>query len=132
MQTGKHVLINIPRKRVHNVLLRVNAEAKRMGTECADIYFQDVNITGAWADVKKNGGFRYLAQDATKERAKWVSFGSVQLKVAHGRTVQGIKYLNVYVKNLHFVKHVVGGLLGEDDHSKEAAVPVNCKRRVIL
>merc|ERR1719356_2101195 len=47
MKPGKHLLIHIPRRSVHKVMLRVDAEAKRMGTQCADIYFQDLNITGA-------------------------------------------------------------------------------------
>jgi len=132
MQTGRHVFIHIPRKSIDSVFLRVVADAKRMGADCADIYLQDVNITGAWADARKKGGFRYLAQDFTKKRAHWVSFGHVQLKVAHGRTQQGIKYLNIYVKNLDHTEHAVGGLLGEDDHTKEEVVPANCRHLMAL
>merc|ERR1719161_2738689 len=53
MKLGKHVLINIPRgERADKALLRVRADAQRMGGQCTDMYFQEVNITGAWVQEK--------------------------------------------------------------------------------
>merc|ERR1711957_348760 len=47
MKPGKHALINIPRgDLVENALFRVEAEASRMGGQCADMYFQEINNTG--------------------------------------------------------------------------------------
>jgi len=132
MQPGKHVLINIPRKRIRNVLLRVEAEAQRFGGQCADLYFQALNITGSWAYEKNTGGLRYHAKDAPSTRAQWMGYGRVQLKVAHGRTQQGIKYLNIYVKGLARTGFDVGGLLGEDDHSSAALAPQECGHHVNL
>jgi len=122
MRPGKHVLLHIPREeRVHDVLLRVDAEVRQVGGQCADMYFQDMNITGAWVEAIQTGGLRFQAQDAIDNRG-WLNFGKVELKVAHGRTRQGLKYLNFYVKHLGHVGFAVGGLLGEDDHT-EAAMP---------
>eukprot|EP00959_Pyramimonas_sp_CCMP1952_P049967 1044468-Pyramimonas_sp.AAC.1 len=45
MKPGKHVLINIPRGRRSNVMLRVEAEALQAGGQCADMYFRELNIT---------------------------------------------------------------------------------------
>lgn len=132
MKTGKHNLITIPRKSVQYALLRVDAEAHRLGGQCDDIYFQEVNITGAWADVKKTGGFCHRARDVAGRRARWVRFGHVQLKVAHGRTLKGIKYLNLYVKSLGRAGFAVGGLLGEDDHSEEEIPPKSCRHRIAV
>jgi len=132
MKPGKHVLINIPRKRIRNVLLRVEAEAQRFGGQCADLYFQELNVTGAWAYEKHAGGLRYHAKDAPSTRAQWIGYGRVQLKVAHGRTQQGIKYLNIYVKGLARTGFDVGGLLGEDDHSSVAVAPQECGHHVNL
>jgi len=130
MQAGKHVLVQIPRgARTEGTLLRVEAEAQRLGELCADMYFQEVNLTGKWAEAKQAGGLRYRAADAVTEESKWVQFGRVDLKVAHGRTLEGIRYLNIYVKHLSRAGFSVGGLLGEDDHSKEAITPENCKHR---
>merc|ERR1719382_2265199 len=84
MKPGKHNLITIPRKPVRGALLRVYADAQRFGGQCDDIYFQELNITGTWADAKKTGGFRHRAHDVPSRRARWVRFGSVRLKVAHG------------------------------------------------
>ncbi|CAK0899323.1 unnamed protein product [Prorocentrum cordatum] len=59
MKPGNHVLINIPRgESVENALLLVTASAKRLGAECADVYFRELNITGSWAEATQVGGYR--------------------------------------------------------------------------
>jgi len=132
MQQGKHNLIKIPRKRGETTLLRVDAMAERMGGQCSDMYFQEVNVTGKWADAKQTGGFRYHAQGTGAKRALWQRLGPVHIKVAHGHTRKGIKYLNFYVKNLAHAGHVIGGLLGEDDHAKAEKPPDSCVRLMAL
>ena len=132
MQAGRHVLVQIPRgARTEGTLLRVEAEAQRLGELCADMYFQELNLTGKWAEEKQAGGLQYRAAVYVTKDPKWVRFGRVDLKVAHGRTLQGIRYLNVYLKHLNHAGFSVGGLLGEDSHDKEAAAPTNCKRRLM-
>ena len=100
MKPGKHVLINIPRGRHKNALLRVEADARQMGGQCADMYFQELNITGEWVKAKGTGGLRFQAQGVHDEQPKWCEFGKVKVKVAHGRTQDGVQYLNFYVKHL--------------------------------
>jgi len=132
LQPGKHLLIQIPRKRPENTLLRVDAEAAMMGGQCSDMYFQVLNITGKWAEGKRTGGFRYHAQDVDRKPPHWVHFGTVLLKVAHGCTHGGINYLNFYVRDLVRAGFEVGGLLGDGDHT-EAAVPLEeCVHRMAL
>jgi len=134
MQAGRHVLVQIPRgARTEGTLLRVEAEAQRLGELCADMYFQELNLTGKWAEAKQAGGLRYRAAEPVTEDPKWVQFGMVDLKVAHGRTLEGTRYLNIYVKHLNRAGFSVGGLLGEDDHSREATPAQDCgHRRVSL
>jgi len=135
MQPGRHVLINIPRgERAGRAFLLVQADAQRLGGQCTDMYFQEVNVTGAWvaANAKQTGGLRYRAQDVGAVRAHWMHFGPVQLKVAHGHTRQGLRYLNLYVKSLGRAGLAVGGLLGEDDHSEEEAPQEQCAHRMAL
>mmetsp|Transcript_111667 Transcript_111667/g.303111 ORF Transcript_111667/g.303111 Transcript_111667/m.303111 type:complete len:238 (+) Transcript_111667:2-715(+) len=132
MKTGRHVLINVPKGNVENTLLRVDADAERLGGQCADIYFQELNVTGAWAEAKRPGGFRFHAQGGGGERPQWLSLGNVQLKVAHGRTPEGTGFLNFYVKNLVRAGFPVGGLLGEDEHGAEQIPPEDCHRRIDL
>merc|ERR1719356_974370 len=132
MQPGKHLLIRIPRKSSENALLRVDAEAQRLGGECAELYFQELNITGAWASSKQAGGFHYLAQDVDDKPSHWAHFGNVQMKVAHGRTQQGIKYINFYVRDLTRSGLPVGGLLGDGDHTEAATPPEDCAHRLAL
>jgi hypothetical protein len=130
MQAGRHVLIQIPRGAdTEGTLLRVEAEAQRLGEMCADMYFQELNLTGKWAEEKQAGGLRYRASEAVTEDISWVRFGRVDLKVAHGRTLEGMRYLNIYVKHLSRAGFSVGGLLGEDDHRKEATTPQGCRHR---
>jgi len=131
MKPGSHLLIQIPRKVSENTLLRVDGEAKRLGGQCTDMYFQELNITGAWAEAKQTGGFHYHAEKA-QSKPRWEHFENVQLKVARGRTQQGIKYLNMYVKDLTRTGYAVGGLLGDDDHTDAATPEEGCVRQMAL
>jgi len=132
MKPGNHVLINIPRGRYNNVMLRVEAEARQLGGQCADMYFQDLNVTGSWVEEKHTGGLRFQAQGSHNESPQWLKFGKVQIKVAHGHTQQGTMYLNLYVKHLGHAGFAVGGLLGEDDHLEAMTPPGECVHRTSL
>eukprot|EP00959_Pyramimonas_sp_CCMP1952_P305006 6383270-Pyramimonas_sp.AAC.1 len=81
MKPGRHILINIPRgERDEKVLLRVEADARRLGGQCTEIYFQAVNVTGYWADGKQAGGYHYSASQNVAEVPEWVVFSEVELK----------------------------------------------------
>merc|ERR1719277_1215147 len=99
-----------------------------MGQKCADIYFQELNLTGSWAKVRQAGGIVFRADEVDgKHDSSWMSLGKVDLKVVHGHTQGGIRYLNVYVKHLGRVGLAIGGLLGEDDHSREETPSEECE-----
>jgi len=133
MKEGEHVLISIPRgKGAEQALLRVQADARRLGGHCADMYFDALNVTGSWAEAKQAGGYHYSASQSDGGTPEWVAFGEVELKVVHGRTDSGIRYLNFYVKHLARVGSAVGGLLGEDDHADVITPPESCASRVSL
>jgi len=133
MKEGKHVLISIPRGQdAQHALLRVQADARRLGGNCADLYFKEVNVTGAWAEAKNAGGYHYSVSQNDIEAPEWVAFGKVELKVVHGRTDGGLPYLNVYMKHLRSAGVAVGGLLGEDDHEDVITPPEACTRKMAL
>jgi len=133
MKPGRHVLIHIPRgEPFKTTLLHVEAEASRLGGQCSDMYFQSLNVTGAWAEAKQPGGLHYDSQVAVNATAEWDRFGLIELKIVHGRTQQGIPYLNFYVRHLGRAGSAVGGLLGADDHSDAEAVPEACVQRLSL
>merc|ERR1719436_183441 len=136
MKPGKHVLINIPRGSAEDALLRVQADARRLGGHCADMYFQEVNVTGSWAEAKQAGGYHYSASQPDDKAPEWLGFGSwfrkVGLKVVHGRTGSGLRYLNVYVKHLGRAGFAVGGLLGEDDHKDVMIPPASCTHQASM
>ncbi|CAK0900256.1 unnamed protein product [Prorocentrum cordatum] len=133
MKEGRHVLINIPRgKGAEQAMLRVQADARRLGGNCADMYFQELNVTGSWAEARQAGGYRYSASQSDVETPGWAAFGKVELKVVHGRTDGGLRYLNVYVKHLARAGFPVGGLLGEDDHDDVMAPPEHCAQKMAL
>merc|ERR1712194_361879 len=117
-------------------LLRVEAEARQLGGWCADMYFQEVNVTGSWAEAKQAGGYHYSASQPDDKALEWLGFGSgfrkVELKVVHGRTGSGLLYLNVYVKHLGGAGFAVGGLLGEDDHKDATIPPASCTHHAYL
>jgi len=133
MKPGNHVLINIPRGAgTEKSLLRVQADARQLGGQCADMYFQEVNVTGSWADAKQAGGYHYSVSQGDAKAPEWVAFGKVGLKVVHGRTDSGLSYLNVYVKHLGRAGFPVGGLLGEDDHEDVITPPKECVKSLSL
>ncbi|CAK0790133.1 unnamed protein product [Prorocentrum cordatum] len=133
MQAGKHVLINIPRgASAEDALLRVQADARRLGGSCSDMYFQELNITGSWAEAKQVGGYHYGVRQSVWTSPQWVAIGRVELKVVNGRTESGILYLNVFVKHLGQSGFAVGGLLGEDDHKDAMTPPASCTKHIPL
>ncbi|CAK0883617.1 unnamed protein product [Prorocentrum cordatum] len=133
MQAGKHVLISIPRGvSAEDALLRVQADARRLGGSCSDMYFQELNITGSWAEAKQVGGYHYGVRQSVRTSPQWVAIGRVELKVVHGRTESGILYLNVFVKHLGRSGFAVGGLLGEDDHKDAMTPPASCTKHMPL
>jgi len=134
MAPGRHVLVNIPRgERAEKVLLRVQADARRMGESCSDMYFQALNVTGSWAEAKQAGGYHYSAsQSEVGTLPEWVAFGKVELKIVRGRTDGGVSYLNVFVKHLRRSGFAVGGLLGEDDHSDVSTPAPECVEMLAL
>jgi len=132
MKPGKHVLVNIPRgEPADKAFLRVQADARQLGG-CTEMYFQEVNVTGSWAESKQAGGYRHVASQGVVETPSWIAFGKVELKVVHGHTQAGTKYLNIYAKHLGQAGFAVGGLLGEDDHEDVAALPAGCVREIKL
>jgi hypothetical protein len=133
MKAGMHVLINIPRgTNAEAALLRVQADARRLGGHCADMYFQEINVTGSWAEAKQAGGYHYGVSQHDVKTPEWVAFGKIELKVVHGHTDSGLLYLNMYVKHLGRAGFAIGGLLGEDDHDDVSTPPASCAERMAL
>jgi len=130
---GMFLLVSVPQgTQVEDALLVVQADARRLSAHCDEMYFQQINVTGTWADKAQPGGFHFDVRDARHEKPQWVHLGPMELKVAYGQTDKGARYLNVYVKHLGRAGFAVGGLLGEDDHS-EAVVPTDgCLKTLTL
>ncbi|CAK0900059.1 unnamed protein product [Prorocentrum cordatum] len=54
MRAGEHVLRSIPRgAAADSVLLRAQADARKLGGQCTDMYCQKLNVTRSWAEAKK-------------------------------------------------------------------------------
>jgi len=139
MQPGSHTLVQIPRRPMPGTeLFRVQARVQRVGRKCADMYIQTLNVTGGWAEMRQQGGLRYSASDTVDHSRStgWMRFGNtvghLDLKVVHGTTSSGIKYLNFFVRHLGESGYRVGGLLGEDDHTDAATPDSNCKTVLML
>jgi hypothetical protein len=134
MKPGRHTLIRIPAAAAASeLLLDVSSKVHQLGAMCSEMYFRELNITGAWAESKQAGGFRFSADGAACDGESWkMSLGKVDLKVVRGCTSSGARYLNFYVKHLAHVGMTVGGLLGEDDHEDASTPPELCKRTMTL
>jgi hypothetical protein len=128
-QPGVHPLIRIPRSGRQRTALLVQARASRLGADCADLYFTEINATGTWV---RGTGLTWAAADAVPSRAKWHKFHQVGVKVVQGHTALGTRYLNVLVRGLNHAKIDIGGLLGEDDHTAASTPNANCKKTLML
>jgi len=132
-QPGKHTLLQIPRvaSESDDLLLRVTADAEHEGGACADMYFKALNITGEWASAHQKDGYMYTA-DAPQMVASWRTFGKVEMKVVWGRTLEGVEYLNFFIRHLKRVGHDIGGLLGMDDYRQAAKRNPLCDSQLVL
>ena len=115
MKPGTHVLINIPRgMSADSAMLRVQADAVRLGIACGDIYFQVLNVTGSWAEAKQAGGYHYNVSQSDATSSEWVAFGPVALKVVIGHADRDVQYTAACGKSCHranlapWVEHVGG------------------------
>jgi len=130
MRPGIHVFAQVP-KHAEDILLKITADVKRAGGACADMYINEVNITGQWAVSKPNEAVHYTIDNA-HENPAWLTFNEVGVKVVKGTTKTGVQYLNVLVRNLNQVKLPVGGLLGEDDHLWASTPEPGCRKKIVL
>jgi len=131
-QPGEHTLLEIPRgASASDALLRVTADAKHEGGACSDMYFKALNITGLWVSAQQKDGYMYTA-GAPQPVAGWRTFGKVEVKVAWGRTLGGVEYLNFMVRHLTHAGHDIGGLLGMDDYTQAAKRDPSCGSAVLV
>lgn len=136
-QPGVHRLLQIPRwlESAQSALLRVDAVATKAGGACAEIFFQSVNISGSWVEEQTSGPLQFHAGASTSggNSTGWMRVGPVlDLKVVWGHTDTGIEYLNLFTRYLSRVMLPIGGLLGEDDHTRASAPEPSCKHKVAL
>jgi len=129
VRPGNHTLIHIPRYSVQDEnLIDVRVFVKHEGSTCLDMYIDSLHITGKWADDRQLGGLSFFSDKRIELSGNWLTLGGLELKVVHGTTSGGTKYLNFFVKHLSKVNLPVGGILGLDDHSQAAIREKNCKR----
>jgi len=113
-------------------LLLLEADTRRMGGTCSDVYFQIVKISGAWTNQTDVLEFFANTSDNHPSSMMWRRFDKVDLKVVNGKTREGIDYLNVFARNLGNTGYSVGGLLGEDDHGDASTPSSACTRQMSL
>jgi len=132
-RTGLNVLLQIPRwAGPQQTLLLLEADTRRMGGTCSDVYFQIVKISGAWTNQTDVLEFFANTSDNHPSSMMWRRFDKVDLKVVNGKTREGIDYLNVFARNLGNTGYSVGGLLGEDDHGDASTPSSACTRQMSL
>jgi len=128
MQPGLHSLVHIPRRaEAVRTLLDIQAEVRRVGATCADMYVQSINATGAWASAPEHPAGIFFSAKTPDQNLGWQNLGQVKLKVVEGHTKNGIAYLNFLIRSLSKVDYSIGGLLGEDDHTAASKVDPHCR-----
>jgi len=110
-------------------LLRLVAYAERFGSECEDLYFTRLNVTGKWLPGMQGILFSSTEQFAGPQE---LVLSGIKLKVVRALTRDGLHYLNIYVHGLAIPGYEVGGLLGKDDHTAAALPTIGCMKQIEL
>jgi len=132
MRAGRYKLLHIPRDAdKRDLLLAASADVVRYGHSCDDMYFTAINITGQWSLGHKNTTF-VAGAAPPKTSTGWVDFGTVSLKVVHGRTVKATPYLNFFARRVQHAGYSAGGLLGDGDHTKAETPDKECQNHMSL
>jgi hypothetical protein len=133
LRSGNHTLLHIPQHSLlEGALVFVRASVKHEGPTCLDMYIESLHITGKWADERQRGGFSFFANQSGGVSEGWLSLGKLDLKVVHGTTVSGVRYLNMFARHLAKLGMPIGGILGLDGHESAATPEVGCQRRIAL
>lgn len=133
VRPGNHTLLHIPRFSTQgDNLIDVRGFVKHEGSTCLDMYIDSLHITGKWVVERQLGVLSFFSGKRTELSDNWLTFGVLKLKVVHGSTSGGTKYLNLFAKDLSKVHFSIGGILGLDDHSQAATREEECKRAISL
>ncbi|CAK0841370.1 unnamed protein product [Prorocentrum cordatum] len=133
VRPGNHTLLHIPRFSTQgDNLIDVRGFVKHEGSTCLDMYIDCLHITGKWVVERQLGVLSFFSGKRTELSENWLTFGVLKLKVVHGSTSGGTKYLNLFAKDLSKVHFSIGGILGLDDHSQAATREEECKRAISL
>jgi hypothetical protein len=136
LQPGRHVLMHVPMwAKKGQTLLKVEANATRIGGACTDIYFTEIVLKGGWVRNSKVQHGRSVLAFTTAEapRSFWMRFGPARIKIVRGRTATGTVYLNIMARLKAVMRrHRIGGLLGEGDHTFAATPMENCRKFINL
>jgi len=131
-RTGVIILLQIPRMvGPQDTLLHLEADARRLGDACSEVFFQTVRISGAWTN--QSAGITFFAKSSDRpNRMAWTRFGRIDVKVVNGKTREGLEYLNVYARKLGKAQHPVGGLLGGDTDATATTPEERCAHAMAL
>jgi hypothetical protein len=134
LRSGRYKLLQIPLEAdTHSVLLSASADVARLGGRCEDMYFTAINITGQWSREHAKTKTTFIAGAAPPRTSTgWVHYGRVALKVVHGSTAMGARYLNFFVRHVAKAGYRVGGLLGEGDHTRASSSDNECQHHMQL
>ena len=137
LQPGRHVLMHVPMWATESqTLLKVVANATRIGGACADIYFTKMTLEGGWVRMShgQRGQGVLAFTTAVAPKPSWMRFGPARIKIVRGMTSTGAVYLNIMAREIKAVtrKYKIGGLLGEGDHTFAATPTKSCKMLVSL
>jgi len=136
LQPGRHVLMHVPMwAKKGQTLLKVVANATRLGGACTDIYFTEITLGGGWVRSSTAQHVRGVMAFTTAKAPKpsWMQFGPARIKIVRGRTSTGTVYLNILARLKAVMRrHRIGGLLGEGDHTFAATPVDNCRKHINL
>ena len=91
-QPGVHPLIRIPQSVRRKTAFLVLAKATRVGDGCNDMYFTEVNISGAWTRRHRRADLTWTAEAVKHEHPKWINFRDLHVKVVRGHTLAGTRF----------------------------------------
>lgn len=133
VRPGNYTFLHIPQSsNEEDALVHVRAHVKHEGVACLDMYIAELHMHGHWVDDLEYGGMHFFANEGPEGAGDWMTFGQLDLKVVHGRTSGGVRYLNLLARHLKKVPYPIGGILGLDDFTHAATPEDECKKKMTL
>jgi len=115
----QHVLVPFPSFAINKTVLRMTANVHKICGACSNffLYLRLGHDRQMSRGKHSSSSGKAFAGKLRMGKKAWAKYGKVPVTVAQGRTTNGVRYFNVFTKDLANKGYLVGGPWGIGDHT---------------